>query len=151
MPRWPDITARARFEMKYVTEPNSGCWLWMGGLKPHGYGSFRNELGVVVPAHRYSYELHKNVIPPGLELDHLCRNRCCVNPDHLEPVTSTVNVLRGMGAGAIYARRTHCERGHLMLGDNLRIKSDGTRQCVQCKLVWSAMERRRKGIPCRKK
>lgn len=150
MPRWPDITAKARFEAKYVPEPNSGCWLWVAGLGGNGYGVFWNGVNREV-AHRFSYKLYKGPIPDDLELDHLCRMRCCVNPEHLEPVTSAINVLRGMGTGAIYARRTHCERGHLMLGDNLRIKSDGTRQCVQCKLIWAAMERRRKGIPCRKK
>lgn len=83
---------------KAVPEPNSGCWLWMGALAATGYGVIglgaRSE-GVDL-AHRVSYRLHCGEIPTGLDLDHLCRTRCCVNPDHLEPVTRRVNWERGM-------------------------------------------------------
>ena len=85
-----------RFMSNVLPEPNSGCWLWAGFCNPGGYGKFtagpKNEY-----AHRLSYRLFVGEIPQGLELDHLCRVRCCVNPSHLEPVTKSVNAIRGIG------------------------------------------------------
>lgn len=75
--------------MKYEIDEN-GCWIWKGYVAKHGYG-YQGR----VPAHRAVYIEHRGVIPPGLDLDHLCRVRACVNPDHLEPVTRAENLRRG--------------------------------------------------------
>jgi hypothetical protein len=79
---------------RYIPEPNSGCWIWLGNIKKNGYGSLTvGEKNLY--AHRLSYEISNGPIPKGKVLDHKCRVRCCCNPDHLEPVTQHENVLRG--------------------------------------------------------
>jgi hypothetical protein len=82
----------ARFDAKVDRSDPDGCWLWTGTLRS-GYGRFRAD-GRLVQAHRYSYERAVGPIPADRQLDHLCRVRRCVNPDHLEPVTPSENVLR---------------------------------------------------------
>jgi hypothetical protein len=111
-----------------VSVDSAGCWIWQGSISPYGYGrlSVRGRSGM---AHRVSYEEFVGVIPEGLELDHLCRVRSCVNPKHLEAVTRQVNVLRGIGSPAVYAKRTHCARGHLLGGDNVH---HAARRCLAC-------------------
>lgn len=71
-------------------------------------------------------------IPEGMDLDHTCRNRGCVNPEHLEPVTTQVNTLRGIGPTAENARKTHCKHGHPLEGDNLYVDPEGKRKCRAC-------------------
>lgn len=90
------------------------CWLWTGDLDRHGYGRIHTagKRGPVKAAHRVSYELTLGAIPPGLELDHTCRNPRCVRPDHLDPVTHRENLLRGTGIAARNAAVTHCPQGH---------------------------------------
>lgn len=116
-----------------VTE--SGCRLWLGHCTPEGYGSMKID-GTCRSAHRVAYELYKGPIRPGLTLDHLCRVRACVNPDHLEPVSLKENILRGDGLGAINAVKTHCKRGHEFTISNtmIFIRNDGThsRACLSC-------------------
>lgn len=112
-----------------------GCWRWAGTLSL-GYGTFRG-----FRAHRISWELLRGTIPHGLTIDHLCRNKSCVNPDHLEPVSSVENVMRGIGFPAINARKTHCKRGHLLVAGNLRI-AENQRQCRACALVQERSRRR---------
>lgn len=127
----PDYPTTAdRFWAK--VEKTETCWLWTGAKNTMGYGGISVK-GTMIPAHRYSYELLREAIPEGLHIDHLCRNPSCVNPDHLEPVTCKENVLRGIGACANNARKTHCINGHPLSGDNMRLKTSGKgRVCKQC-------------------
>lgn len=128
-----------RFEDKYIPEPNSGCWLWTGATNPNGYGIFRKTTDRNIVAHRFSYESFVCEVPNGLELDHLCRVRCCVNPDHLEPVTRSENTRRGIAAGnglrKHHDRRSSaptCIHGHPFTGTNVGFKNDGRRRCREC-------------------
>ena len=94
----------------YVVQEN-GCWEWVGFVNPKGYAHLCHK-GKQVRAHRHYYEQEYGPIPEGLEIDHLCRSRACVNPAHMEAVTGRENVLRGIGHTAQNARKTHCKRGH---------------------------------------
>jgi len=117
---------------------SEGCWTFRG---PHqnGYGRFGTTFGsrsqqFEIRPHRLSYELTIGPIPQGLDLDHLCRNRGCVNPAHLEPVTRRTNLMRGNSISALESRQTHCKRGHALTLDNLRsyeLKL-GKRNCRTC-------------------
>lgn len=105
------------------------CWLWTGALnKRTGYGNFGKPQKL---PHRVAYELCVGPIPEGLELDHLCRIRHCVNPTHLEPVTTQVNQLRSTSVSARNAVKTHCDNGHLFDEKNTLI-SRGRRTCRAC-------------------
>lgn len=114
-------------------DPNTGCILWTGGVNGGGYGRFNFGTDRGRLAHRVLWERANGPVPEGLNLDHLCRNKLCVNVDHLEPVTQRVNVLRGVGISSANARKTHCKRGHELFGANLFMNSNGTRQCRSCK------------------
>jgi hypothetical protein len=113
----------------YHIAPN-GCWEWEGS-KWKGYGRI-NVDGRPRGAHRVLYEAIVGPIPPGLTLDHLCRNRSCVNPDHLEPVSMRVNTLRGIGPAAIHAAQTECIHGHPFDEANTYRKRNGSRDCRTC-------------------
>lgn len=128
----------------------SECWLWAGFKAPNGYGQ------VYAPgygrspqrAHRVIYEALVGLIPQGLVLDHLCRVRCCVNPEHLEPVTLKANILRGEGLSAKNANKTHCPQGHAyaetqqILAQSYKRKSVW-RRCGKCHAIKEAERRRR--------
>lgn len=109
-----------------------GCWWWTGQLTDDGYGRIKIK-GGLYGAHRIAYMALVSEIPTGLELDHLCRIRHCVNPYHLEPVTQRVNTLRGDTFGRRQISQTHCKRGHELAGDNLRPRTDRHRECLPCK------------------
>jgi len=124
--------ATVRFLAKAGSPTQKGCWEWSGYVTQRGYGQiWDGEKNV--SAHRFSYELYKGKIPDGKEIDHVCENTRCVNPDHLEAVTHSENISR-----ATYrmdyenSRKTHCKHGHLLEGDNLRPGQNGRRQCREC-------------------
>lgn len=112
--------------MTQTRTDESGCWIYTGPISQGGYGRLGKEY-----AHRIMYEAIHGEIPPGLDIDHLCRNRRCCNPQHLEAVTRRENLLRGMGWTAINARKTHCKRGHEFTDENTRHDGRG-RQCRAC-------------------
>lgn len=114
-------------------ERESQCWLWMGAKNPSGYGYIGGPHQSMLLVHRVSYERHVGPIGDGLHLDHLCRNRACLNPLHLQPVTATENTLRGVGPTAINARLTSCRRGHPFTEANTRVESNGSRRCLTCR------------------
>lgn len=95
---------------------HGGCWRWTGAMNSCGYGNLCIRYSPFVrgnvQAHRFGYWTHIGPIPGDLPLDHLCRNRWCVNPWHLEPVTDRTNILRGTGMGGRNSRKTHCHNGH---------------------------------------
>lgn len=105
-----------------------GCWVWLGYKDRDGYGIFNRKRGTLGTrrAHRIAYELEHGLVPPG-HLDHLCRNRACIRPSHLEPVTAKVNAERGEKA-----QKTHCVRGHEFNEANTYVKPNGNRACKAC-------------------
>jgi len=125
------------FELKKTTEQRfwekvektDSCWNWIAATN-NGYGIFKLN-GKSVRSHRFSYELYKGKIPKGLTIDHLCRNRKCVNSEHLEAVTQKVNVLRGISIQAINARKIYCINGHKFTPENTMKRKTG-RMCRIC-------------------
>lgn len=122
-----------RFRAKFQVTPE-GCWQWTAYKNADGYGMFSAHHGRPERAHRVAYRLFVGPIPPGLELDHLCRNRACVNPAHLEPVEKRENIMRGVGRGAKNATKTHCRNGHEYTPENTYTTSRGWRACRTCTL-----------------
>ena len=147
MPRNVDI------HDQYIPEPNSGCWLWIGADDGrNGYGRVNPSKYGQRQAHRVMYELDKGPIPEGLVIDHKCHTPCCVNPDHMEPVTQIENMRRGRyreglalggkASGSKKSARTHCKNGHERNKENTRLRvSDNTQECRVCAKL---KERRRR-------
>jgi hypothetical protein len=122
-------------------QKTDSCWLWTGAINNSGYGLFWYNKKMRL-AHRIAYETIKGCIPEGMQLDHLCRVRQCVNPNHLEIVTSKVNTLRGEGVASNNAKKTHCPRGHSYSGDNLFFDKRGYRNCRECHRINSRLRYR---------
>ncbi len=115
---------------KFIVDP-AGCWVWQKSITGGGYG-YINWKRKTQKAVRIIYKMLVGPIPPGLQLDHLCRNRACVNPQHVEPVTSRENTMRGLNASAVKARQTACYKGHPFDTTNTYVRSNGTRLCRSC-------------------
>ena len=131
MPRYSSTPERFWSKVEFTDT----CWLWTRATH-NGYGWFSGEHRQSNFAHRWSYEFCVGEIPEGLQIDHLCRIRHCVNPDHLEPVTQQVNISRGY-----YATKTHCPRAHAYAGTNLRINKKGHRFCRKCDTITQRIRR----------
>lgn len=152
--RQPALGTRERF-FKKVKQNESGCWIWTGCLTAMGYSRFKFD-GRVGYAHRYSYCEFRGPIPKNLEIDHLCRNRACVNPWHLQAVTASENQRRSPFKNRLAnlnRAKTHCPAGHPYSGHNLFFTSRGGRSCRKChnarcvRLVRAARQRARAKIP----
>lgn len=122
-------------DIKARTIQDGECWLWPTKSKL-GYGDIYLGNYISETAHRLSYRFAKGEIPEDLCIDHLCRKPSCVNPDHLEAVTIKENTLRGVGMGAINAKKTLCIRGHNRWG-----KQEKGRRCLECHRVKESFRR----------
>ena len=127
--RWMTDEARLDYYIGHVSDQE--CWEWRGSPDKDGYGKIMVR-GKNWRAHRWVYEMRIGPIKPGLVLDHLCNNPCCVNPSHLSPTTNIGNVLRGEGAAARNKRKTSCIRGHIFDEANTYIRKNGNRACRGC-------------------
>ena len=128
---------------QFKINEKTGCWNWLRSIS-NGYGYLwffgRHR------AHRAMFSFLRDSIPVGLTLDHLCRNKICVNPNHLEAVTLTVNILRGNSISAVNSRKTHCKKGHPFKGSNLYLLR-GTRECRICKnRRWNVWKRAQEAL-----
>ena len=142
-PAFGDPRLPSRFWDKIRVRPDD-CWEWTAYRNASGYGTTTYQ-GRRLLAHRLSYEILVGTFPKGLHSDHLCRNRACVNPAHIEPVTAQVNVLRGNLPGILRARaaaQTHCLKGHLF--DEINTYRHGNqRHCRKCRADIQRAIRRR--------
>ena len=123
------MSIEERFWEKVKKTPT--CWLWTGALNK-GHGVFQDQKQIY--AHRFAYELLRDSIPAGLQLDHLCRNRACVNPDHLEAVSCRTNLLRGKTLASLNANKQFCKNGHPFDETNTYVRPNGEgRTCISCR------------------
>lgn len=140
--QYASVEAGTRFWA--MVKMGDDCWEWQGYVNAKGYGRFSPRPGVTVQAHRFAYQLDHGEIPDSLQLDHLCRNRRCVRPIHLEPVTNRTNVLRGEGFAAVNAEKAVCVNGHPFTDANTVLDRRGWRRCLICKKASSREHFRRK-------
>lgn len=146
---------RERLARKSVRDESTGCLMWTGRLTSCGYGSVTiMQAGYPVAtfsAHKVSYELARGRVPDGLVLDHLCRNRACIEPSHMEPVSQRENIMRSpIAQGALNAAKTHCAQGHEYSPENTYLYVSGPprattmRVCKTCRAEWSRKRHARK-------
>lgn len=128
-----------RFFAKVAVESDSACWRWMGSVTATGYGRFSYQSRATW-AHRASWQMFRGFIPEGMEIDHTCRNRRCVNPKHLEPVSHRENVRRA-------ADRPTCQRGHLWTSESTITDRKGHRRCRICANEYQRLFRQERRRP----
>lgn len=142
--KWGKRTVLERFMSKVKRCDKTGCWLWVGAKTKAGYGKFTVRK-TTFGAHRFMFSQANGTIGEGLTLDHLCRVRHCVNPQHMEAVSIGVNILRGNTLQAKNREKTHCVNGHPFSFQNTRIVY-GWRQCRECMVLRKEAARRKAGI-----
>ena len=123
------VVDRDCFRNRVQVDASTGCWNWVGAQR-NGYG-LTDHGGVQYYVHRVYWVAYREEIDVDIEMDHLCRNRRCLNPDHLEPTTRRINTLRGESFAAVNAEKTHCPAGHPLEGENVRVTESG-RSCWTC-------------------
>lgn len=151
----PECTPRPSTEERFWAKVNKNgpmppshpelgpCWLWQGADNPDGYGRFNPVRTQTTKAYRFSYLLLIGSVPPGLELDHLCRNTHCVNPAHLQAVTHLENLRRGQTIAAKNLLKTHCPKGHPYDLLNTYVDAAASRHCRICRRDWNREHYRR--------
>jgi len=147
----PGTPIKLRLMALSEVDEKTGCWLWTGAKTDRGYGiiGITTAPGVyeMRPAHRVAYEEFIAPIPEGLQLDHLCRVRRCINANHLEPVTCGENLRRGEGFTGLNFRKTHCKHGHEFTPENTGVARSGGkvrgRYCKECNRIGAGKQRAR--------
>lgn len=139
------MNIRKRAALLALNDP-ALCWNWPGAIRASGYGAVRANLDErgfrTWAAHRAIYTILVGAVVAGIELDHLCRNRKCVNPAHLEPVSSRENCLRGVSVHADNARKTHCKHGHEFTPENTMCVPTSCGVGRKCRVCYLAAKRR---------
>lgn len=151
----PGPKTDAEYLEKYSMALQNGCIQWTASKTPTGYGhGFRRSpvFGTIYQPYKLAYLIKHGSVPEGLEIDHLCRNRACVNADHLEAVTHSENMRRGDKSNNYERNKTHCPQGHPYSGENLMVEKNGKRKCRACrkhqrmarKDIWNRIRRERR-------
>lgn len=123
---------------RILIDPNTGCWIWQCSGTADGYACAEFPGGMRAYPHRVSYREFVGEIPENMSIDHICKNRKCCNPKHLQVLSIKENILLGSGVAAKNSKKTHCDRGHAFNEFNTRIAASGKRSCKVCKLITSA-------------
>lgn len=129
--------------MDSLVEKSQDCWIWLGSINTSGYGQHgsHRKPGSETLAHRKFYAMAYGEIPAGLQIDHLCRNKLCVRPEHLEAVNHKENLMRApTQVTTINSQKTHCIHGHEFNETNTRIHKSGKRECIACKSLRNKRE-----------
>lgn len=130
-----------RFLEKISIDEN-GCWNWLAAKTSDGYGLFWGD-GYMTTSHKFAYERLVKKVGDEMTIDHLCRNRLCANPSHVEEVTRGENVLRGFSPSSVNKRKTHCKRGHELSGENVYVRAKvKKRMCKVCRRLLDAIGQR---------
>lgn len=141
----PELTLKDRTTFLKKTRFGEGCWEWQSADDGRGYGVMYVDK-TPYKAHRISFQIFYGHISTELQIDHLCMNKRCVNPKHLEQVTQKENLRRGNALSSVYSRRTHCKRGHKLGGDNVTPSAmkRGVRSCRACGIETTKLSKERR-------